>query len=119
MSRKCCGRWASRIWIHHRPRRTGHASCSDQTQKTPPWFLGFTGLHGKHALAISQRVEKLQQVVNDDKALLQSLTDQAANSKAAAAETSGDGLEVAKAQLALDSDFLAHAHQDLARRRRG
>lgn len=67
------------------------------------------------ALAISQRVEKLQQVVNDDKALLQSLTDQAANSKAAAAETAGDGLEVAKAQLALDSDLLADAQQDLAR----
>jgi len=67
------------------------------------------------ALAISQRVEKLQQVVNDDKALVQSLTDQAANSKAAAAETAGDDLEVAKAQLALDSDLLADAQQDLAR----
>ena len=39
------------------------------------------------ALALSQRVEQLQQVVNDDKTLVQSLTDQAANSKAAAAET--------------------------------
>ena len=67
------------------------------------------------ALAISERVEKLQQVVNDDKALMQSLTDQAANSKAAAAETARDDLEVAKAQLALDSDLLADAQQDLAR----
>src|ERR1035438_8507885 len=35
------------------------------------------------ALALSQRVEQLQQVVNDDKALVQSLTDRAANAKAA------------------------------------
>ena len=67
------------------------------------------------ALALSQRVEQLQQVVNDDKALVQSLTDQAANPKAAAAETAADDLEVAKAQLALDSDLLADAQQDLAR----
>ena len=67
------------------------------------------------ALALSQRLEQLQQNVNDDKALLQSLTDQAAKSKAAAAETAGDDLEVAKAQLALDSDLLADAQQDLAR----
>jgi hypothetical protein len=67
------------------------------------------------ALAISQRVEKLQQVVNDDKALMQRLTDQAANPKSAAAEAARDDLEVAKAQLALDSDLLADAQQDLAR----
>ncbi len=60
------------------------------------------------ALALSQRVEQLQQVVNDDKALVQSLADQAA-------ETAGDDLEVAKAQLALDSDLLADAQQNLAR----
>ena len=67
------------------------------------------------ALALSQRVEQLQQVVNGDQALVQSLTDRAASSKAAAAETAGDDLEVAKAQLALDSDLLADAQQDLAR----
>jgi small-conductance mechanosensitive channel len=67
------------------------------------------------ALALSQRVEQLQQVANADKALVQSLTDRAANSKAAAAETAGDDLEVAKAQLALDSDLLADAQLDLAR----
>jgi small-conductance mechanosensitive channel len=67
------------------------------------------------ALAISQRVEKQQQVVDDDKALMQSLAHQAANSKVAAAETARDDLEVAKAQLALDSDLLADAQQDLAR----
>jgi small-conductance mechanosensitive channel len=67
------------------------------------------------ALALSQRVEQLQQVANADKALVQSLTDRAAISKDAAAETAGDDLEVAKAQLALDSDLLADAQLDLAR----
>jgi small-conductance mechanosensitive channel len=67
------------------------------------------------ALALSQRVEQLQQVVNDDQAQVRSLTDRAANSKAAAAETAGDDLEVAKAQLSLDADLLADAQQDLAR----
>jgi len=67
------------------------------------------------ALALSQRVDQLQQVVNDDKALVQSLTDRAASSNAAVAETAGDDLEVAKAQLALDSDLLADAKQDLDR----
>jgi hypothetical protein len=46
---------------------------------------------------------------------VQSLTDRAANSRAASAETAGDDLEVAKAQLALDSDLLADAQKDLAR----
>ena len=67
------------------------------------------------ALFLSQRVEQLQQVVNADKALLQTLTDRAANSKGADSETAADDLEVAKAQLALDSDLLADAQQDLAR----
>ena len=68
------------------------------------------------ALALSQRAEQLQQVVDEDQALVKSLTDRAANSKAAAAtEASADDLEVAKAQLALDSDLLADAQQDLAR----
>jgi len=67
------------------------------------------------ALTVSRRVEQLQQVVNDDKALMQSLADRAAKAKAAAAETAGDDAEVAKAQLALDSDLLADAQQDLTR----
>ncbi|MDR3699854.1 MAG: mechanosensitive ion channel [Candidatus Sulfopaludibacter sp.] len=67
------------------------------------------------ALALSRRVEQLQQVVDGDKALVQSLTDRAANSKGAAAETAADDLEVVKAQLALDSDLAADAQQDLAR----
>jgi small-conductance mechanosensitive channel len=67
------------------------------------------------ALALSQRVEKLQQIVNDDKALVQGLTAQAANSNSPAADAAKDDLEVAKAQLALDCDLLADAQQDLAR----
>jgi small-conductance mechanosensitive channel len=67
------------------------------------------------ALAVSQRVEQLQQVVNDDKALVESLTGRAANSKSASAAEAADDLDVAKAQLTLDSDLLADAQQDLAR----
>ncbi len=66
------------------------------------------------ALVLSQRVDQIQRVVGDDKALVQGLTDRAANSKADA-ETEGDDMEVAKAQLSLDSDLLADAQKDLAR----
>ncbi len=45
---------------------------------------------------------------------MQSLTEWAASSKTAAAEIAAD-MDVAKAQLALDSDLLADAQQDLAR----
>ncbi len=67
------------------------------------------------ALALSQRVEQLQRIISDDKAQVQSLTEQSANSKSAAAESAADELEVAKAQLALDSDLLADTQQDLSR----
>jgi small-conductance mechanosensitive channel len=67
------------------------------------------------ALTLSRRVEQLQGIVNDDKALVQSQTAQANNSKSVVAEAAGDDLEVAKAQLALDSDLMADAQQDLAR----
>jgi small-conductance mechanosensitive channel len=67
------------------------------------------------ALVLSQHVEQLQGTVNDDKALVQSLTAQAGSSNATAAETAGEELEIAKAQLSLDSDLLADAQQDLAR----
>ena len=45
------------------------------------------------ALALSQRVELLQQAVNDDKALVQSLTEEAANAKADALFAYGFGLK--------------------------
>ncbi|HWZ12464.1 MAG TPA: mechanosensitive ion channel domain-containing protein [Acidobacteriaceae bacterium] len=65
------------------------------------------------ALALSKRVAQLQQLVKEDQARVQSLT-AAANAPAHAAG-GGDELEVAKAQLGLDSDELNDAQQDLAR----
>jgi small-conductance mechanosensitive channel len=59
------------------------------------------------ALALSKKVTELQQTVKDDQAVIQKLTAQGA--KAA------DDLDVAKAQLGLDSDELADSQQDLAR----
>jgi small-conductance mechanosensitive channel len=61
--------------------------------------------------AINQRVQDLQQVVAEDTAKVASLT--AAGGKTPAG--GDDDLEVAKAQLGLDSDNLADAQQDLAR----
>jgi small-conductance mechanosensitive channel len=72
------------------------------------------------AVALSQKVTKLQQTVKQDKALVQSLT--AASGSPAAPEAkstppaaNATDLEIAKAQLGLDSDQLADAQQDLAR----
>ncbi|HEY4049665.1 MAG TPA: mechanosensitive ion channel domain-containing protein [Acidobacteriaceae bacterium] len=72
------------------------------------------------AVGLSQRVVRLQQTVKEDQALVQSLT--AASSTPASSETKGTqpaadstDLEIAKAQLGLDSDQLADAQQDLAR----
>jgi small-conductance mechanosensitive channel len=58
------------------------------------------------ALAVSRRVDELQRTVNDDKALVESLTGKASDS---------EDIDVAKAQLALDTDLLTDAQQDLAR----
>jgi small-conductance mechanosensitive channel len=68
------------------------------------------------ALALSQKVAQLQQTVKEDQARVQSLT-QAANVSASSAAGVSDteDLDVAKAQLGLDSDELADAQQDLAR----
>jgi small-conductance mechanosensitive channel len=68
------------------------------------------------ALAISKKIAQLQQIVDEDQARVRSLTQvvkQAASSAASA--TAGDDLDIAKAQLNLDSDQLADAEQDLAR----
>ena len=72
------------------------------------------------ALALSQKVAQLEQLVKQDQALVDNLTakssPQAGTSKSSGAPVSGnDDLEVAKAQLGLDSDELADAQQDLAR----
>ncbi|MGB6692200.1 MAG: mechanosensitive ion channel domain-containing protein [Terracidiphilus sp.] len=72
------------------------------------------------ALALSQKVAQLQQLIRQDQALVQRLTPAAASSPGATKAgpqpaTGSDDLEVAKAQLGLDSDELADAQNDLAR----
>jgi small-conductance mechanosensitive channel len=59
------------------------------------------------ALALSRKVAQIQQTVNDDQARVDALTK--------AAKPQADDLEIAKAQLGLDTDELADAQQDLAR----
>jgi len=72
------------------------------------------------ALALAQRVKQLQQLIKEDTALVSSLTaasgSDAASAKDAAKTTSeSDELEVAKAQLELDTDELKDAHQQFDR----
>jgi len=73
------------------------------------------------ALALSQKVAQLQQLIVQDQALVQSLTPSASpstgGSKAGTppADDSSDDLDVAKAQLGLDTDELADAQEDLDR----
>jgi len=73
-----------------------------------------------NALALSQKVDNLQQVVAQDQALVNRLTSKspptATSAKSSTPSASGgDDLEVAKAQLDLDSDDLADAERDLNR----
>ncbi|MGA7856377.1 MAG: mechanosensitive ion channel domain-containing protein [Terracidiphilus sp.] len=72
------------------------------------------------ALALSQKVSQLKELIKQDQALVDSLAAKsgpAAGSAANAASSSsgGDDLQVAKAQLGLDSDELADAQLDLER----
>ena len=75
----------------------------------------FTG----EALALSQRVKQLQQLVAQDQAQVDRLSAPPAaktsHSEPAPQSAGGDDLDLAKAQLQLDSDELADAQQDLAR----
>lgn len=72
------------------------------------------------ALALSQKIATLQQLIKQDQVQVQSITQQLnspsnqAKNGAPAPVDSGD-LDVAKAQLGLDSDELADAQQDLDR----
>ena len=72
------------------------------------------------ALELSQKVARLQQLVNQDQALVERLTPKS-KSPAGDVKESGkpasddDDLEVAKAQLGLESDELAEAQEDLDR----
>ena len=72
------------------------------------------------ALALSQKVEQFEQLVKEDQALVSSLTPasvpQAKPAKDAAQPAdASDDLEVAKAQLGLDTDQLADAQQEFDR----
>lgn len=67
------------------------------------------------ALALSQRVAQLQQMVAQDQATVQQLTAQAPDKAPEPDQQSGSDLEIAKAQLGLDSDELADANEDLDR----
>jgi small-conductance mechanosensitive channel len=72
------------------------------------------------ALALSQKVEQFEQLIKEDQALVKRLTpaseSQAGPAKAAAQPTEADDdLEVAKAQLGLDTSQLADAQEELDR----
>jgi small-conductance mechanosensitive channel len=71
------------------------------------------------ALALSNRVTQLQQLVTEDQALVKRLSSAssvpAGLTKAGGQPVTDDDLDVAKAQLGLDSDQLADAEQDLDR----
>ena len=70
------------------------------------------------ALALSQKIKQLEQVVKDDQERVRVLTPPSggsSNANAPQAVALTDDLEIAKAQLGLDSDELADAQQDLAR----
>jgi small-conductance mechanosensitive channel len=78
--------------------------------------LNLTG----EALALSRTVEQLQQLVKEDQAAVDALTGKshaqtASAQDAAQAPAADDELEIAKAQLGLDSDQLADAQQELDR----
>jgi len=89
--------------------------------------LRLSGLQAEHrvlsgeALAQSQKVDQLEQLVRQDQALVASLTTKTGSAvKGGAANqaedsSSSDDLEIAKAQLGLDSDELTDAKADLDR----
>ncbi|MGA8041646.1 MAG: mechanosensitive ion channel domain-containing protein [Terracidiphilus sp.] len=65
------------------------------------------------ALDISNRITQLHQLIQQDQALVDSLTAQSSAKQGAA--LAGGNLDVAKAQLGLDTDELSDAQRDLAR----
>jgi small-conductance mechanosensitive channel len=71
------------------------------------------------ALALSQKVDQLEQLVKQDQAQVDSLSVSPSSSPAHAKQgeqpATDDDLEIAKAQLGLDSDELADAEHDLDR----
>lgn len=88
--------------------------------------LRLANLHDKdrvltgQALVISKRIAQLQQLIKQDQALVDGLTAKSASGPAkvkagAPVPASTDDLEVAKAQLGLDTDELADAQRELER----
>lgn len=72
------------------------------------------------ALKLSQRVTQLQQLAKDDQAQVNTLTPAGGSAASPAKDAASpsrrnDALEIARAQLDLDSDQLADAQQDLER----
>jgi small-conductance mechanosensitive channel len=67
------------------------------------------------ALTLSRKIEHLQQIVKEDQAAAQKLTQSPSPKSGQAAAPGPDDLAIAKAQLGLDSDQLADAQRDLAR----
>jgi len=80
--------------------------------------LRLAGLAAQHrtftgeALVLSQKIAQLQQLKQQDQVVVDSLTAKITGAKN---DSNSDDLEVAKAQLGLDSDELADAQRDLAR----
>jgi len=71
------------------------------------------------ALALSQKVTRLQELVKEDQAAVDALTPKPASSAASSKKDdqpppNSDDLDIAKAQLGLDSDQLDDAQEDLA-----
>jgi small-conductance mechanosensitive channel len=67
------------------------------------------------ALTLSRKIQHLQQIVKEDQATVQKLTQSPSSKAGRAAPPGGDDLAIAKAQLGLDSDELADSQRDLAR----
>ena len=67
------------------------------------------------ALALSQRIAQLQQTIVQDQATVQQLSQNAPKAPADSQPDVSSDLDIAKAQLQLDSDELADANQDLDR----
>jgi small-conductance mechanosensitive channel len=67
------------------------------------------------ALALSQRVAELEQEIRQDRLLVEQLKAKSAGQGAAGAGAGSDALEMATAQLGLDTDELTNAQNDLDR----
>lgn len=67
------------------------------------------------ALALSQRIQQLQQLIKQDQATVQQLTASGDGGNNSGDQSDGNDLDIAKAQLGLDSDQLDDAMQDFNR----